>query len=102
MQITKSKGVEYIGHMEEKLKEMGKELSGLRDIEAIMRSQLQRENAWLRGQLQERENQLTCMANLSLEAIQCRMSSKSYALFLKEQWLQFYIKTLAQRGTMSF
>ena len=55
--------------MEENLKEMGKELSGLRDREAIMRDQLERENSWLRGQLQERENQLTCMANLSLETI---------------------------------
>jgi len=69
MQITKSKGVEDNGHMEEKLKEMGRELSGLRDREAIMRNQLETENAWLRGQLQERENQLACMASLSLEAI---------------------------------
>ena len=42
------------------------------------------------------------MANLSLEAIQCRMPTKSYALYLREQWLQFQIKTLAQRGTMPF
>lgn len=55
--------------MEDKLKEMGKELSALRDREAIMRDQLEKENSWLRGQLQERENQLACMANLSLEAI---------------------------------
>jgi len=40
MQISKSKGAEEIRHMEEKLKEMGKELSGLRDREAIMRTQL--------------------------------------------------------------
>lgn len=33
MQITKSKGVEDIGHMEEKVKDMGKELSSLRDRE---------------------------------------------------------------------
>jgi len=89
MQIAKSKRVEDNGHMEEKLKEMGKELSGLRDKEAIMRDQLERENAWLREQLQERENQLSCMASLSLEAMQCRMPAKSYALYLKEQWLQF-------------
>ena len=54
MQIAKSKGVEDIGHMEEKLNKMGKELSGLREREAIMRDQLESENAWLRGQLQER------------------------------------------------
>ena len=69
MQISKSKGVEDIGHMEEKLKDMGRGLSSLRDIEAIMRNQLEIENAWLKGQLQERENQLACMASLSLEAI---------------------------------
>lgn len=69
MQITKSKGVEDIGHMEEKLKEMCRELSSLRDREAITKNQLEIENAWLRGQLQERENQLACMASLSLEAI---------------------------------
>ena len=61
--------MEDIGHMEEKLKEMGRELTGLRDREAIMRNQPKTENAWLRGQLQERENQLACMASLSLEAI---------------------------------
>jgi len=88
--------------MEEKLKEMGKELSGLRDREAIMRDQLEKKNAWLRGKLQERENQLACMANLSLESIQCRMPTKSYALYLIEKWLQFHIKTLAHRGTMPF
>jgi len=66
---------------------MGKELSDLRYKEAIMRDQLERENAWLRGQVQERENQLAYMASLSLEAIQCRMPAKSYALYLKQQWL---------------
>lgn len=49
MQIAKSKGVEDIGHMEEKLKEMGIELSSLRYGEAIMRNQLETENAWLKG-----------------------------------------------------
>jgi len=43
--VIPQKGVKDIGHMEEKLKEMGKELSGLRDREAIMRDQLERENA---------------------------------------------------------
>jgi len=95
MQIEKSKGVENVGKMEEKLKEMGKELSSLRDRESIMKNQLEIENAWLRGQLQERENQLACMASLSLEVIQCRMLAKSYALYLKEHWFQFQIKTLA-------
>ena len=84
MKIAKYKGVEDIGHMEEKLKEMGRELSSLRDKEAIMKNQLEIENSWLRGQLEERENQLACMANLSLEAIQRRMPTKYYALYLKE------------------
>jgi len=41
MQIAKSKWVEDIGNMEEKLKEMCRELSGLRDREAIIRNQLE-------------------------------------------------------------
>lgn len=52
MQITKSKGVEDIGHMEEKLKDMGRELISLRDREVIMKAQLEVENAWLKGTLQ--------------------------------------------------
>jgi len=57
MQIDKSKGLEYIGHMEEKVKYMGREISSLRDKDAMMRAQLEEENAWLRGQLQERERE---------------------------------------------
>ena len=30
------------------------------------------------------------------------MLAKSYALYVREQWFQFQIKTLAQRGTMPF
>ena len=63
-----------------------------------MKAQLEAKNAWLKGQLQERENQLASMASLSLEAIQCRMPAKSYALYLKEQWLQIQIKTVAQEA----
>ena len=88
--------------MEEKLREICRELSTLRDREVIMKNQLEAENEWLKGQLQERKNQLASMASLSLEAIQCRMPTKSYALYLKEQWLQFQIKTVAQRGTIPF
>jgi len=40
MQIAKSKGVEDVGHMENKLREMGMELSAIRHREAIARSQL--------------------------------------------------------------
>jgi len=42
------------------------------------------------------------MESLSMEEFQCKQPSKSYALFLKEQWLQFQIKTLAQHGSMPF
>ena len=55
MQIAKSKGVEDIGHMENKLREMGRELSALRDREAITRSHLENEKEILRRQLQEKE-----------------------------------------------
>ena len=41
--------------IEMKLKEMNKELSNLSDREAIMRDQLERENACLRIQLEERK-----------------------------------------------
>ena len=63
MQIAKSKGVEDIGHMENKLIEMGRELSVVRHREAITRTHLETENALLRRQLQERETQLACMAS---------------------------------------
>ena len=102
MQIVKSKGIEDIGHMENQLREMGRELSDVRHREAIRRSHLEIENELLRRQLQEKETQLACMASWSMEALQCKTPAKSYGLYLKDQWLQFQIKTLAQRGTMSF
>jgi len=42
------------------------------------------------------------MEILSMEALQCRKLSKSYAIFPKEKWLKFHIKTLAQHGFMPF
>lgn len=54
MQITKSKGVKDIGHMENKLRKMGKELSAIRHREAIARTYLEIENEMLRRQLQEK------------------------------------------------
>ena len=102
MQIAKSKGVEDIFYMENKPREMGRELSVVRHREAITRSHLETKNELLRRQLQEKENQLACIANLSMEALQCRTPAKSYGLYLKDQWLQFHIKTLAQRGIMPF
>lgn len=69
MQIAKSKGVEDVDHMENKLKEMGRKLSALRDKEVITRSHLETENELLRRQLQEKETQLACMVSLSMEAL---------------------------------
>ena len=57
MQIAKSKWVEDIGHMENKLREMGKELSMVRHTESVRRTQLEVENEMLKKQLQEREPQ---------------------------------------------
>jgi len=44
--------VEDVGHMEGKLQEMSREFSIIRDKEAMMKSQLEAENTWIRGQLQ--------------------------------------------------
>ena len=41
----------------------------------------------LKQQVQEKEAQLACMANWAMEALQCRKPAKSYALYLKDQWL---------------
>jgi len=81
---------------------MGRELSTFRDREAITRSHLENENELLRRQLQEKETHLAYMASLSIEALQCRTPAKSYGIYVKDQWLQFQIKTLAQRGIMYF
>jgi len=48
--------VEDVSHMEEKLQDMGREPSSIRDREAMMKSQLEAENTWLRRQIQERES----------------------------------------------
>lgn len=56
----------------------------------------------IKKQLQEKDTQLACMASWSMEALQCRQPAKSFGVQLKDQWLQFQIKTLAQRGSMPF
>jgi len=53
MKIAKSKSVEDVGHMEENLLEMGRELSRIRDKERVMKSQLEAENTWLRRKVQK-------------------------------------------------
>lgn len=52
----------------------------------------------LKQQIQEKEAQMACMASWAMEALQCRQPAKSYGLYLRDQWLQFQINTLAQRG----
>lgn len=42
------------------------------------------------------------MASYAMEEIQCRQLAKSYVVYLKDQWLQCQINTLAQRGTKPF
>lgn len=89
MQTAKSKSVEDVGLMEEKINEMGKELSDLKLRESTMREKLQAENTRLKEQLQEKETKLATMESLSMEVVQCKQPSKSYAILLKEKWLQF-------------
>ena len=38
------------------------------------------------------------MASWAMDALQCRQPAKSYGLYLRDQWLQFQINALAQRG----
>lgn len=69
MQIAKSKGVEDVVHMENKLREMGRELSALKGQQASTRRHLENENKILKRKLQEKENQLAYMASLSMEEL---------------------------------
>ena len=65
-------------------------------------SQAAEEVQVLKQQLKEKEAQMACMASWAMAALQCIQPARSYALYLKEQWLQFQIKTLDQRGTIPF
>ena len=38
------------------------------------------------------------MASWAMDALQCRQPAKSYGLYLRDQWLQYQINALAQRG----
>lgn len=69
MKTAKSKNVEDVGYMEEKLLEMGKVLSRIRDRERVMKSQLEVENTWLRRRVHEKESQLATMASLFMEVL---------------------------------
>ena len=50
-------------------------------------SQAAEEVQVLKQQLQEKEVRMACMASWAIEALQCRQHAKSYALYLKDQWL---------------
>lgn len=52
MGIAKSKGVADIGHLEEQLKELRKELDMVRHMESSQRAKLQEENELLKQRLQ--------------------------------------------------
>jgi len=65
-------------------------------------SQAAEKRQGLKQQLQEKDAQMACMTRWAIEALQCRQLAKSYALYPKDQWLQFQINTLAQRGTIPF
>lgn len=52
MRIAKSKGVENIGPLEEKLKESRGELAMVKHVESIKRAKLQEKNELLKQQLQ--------------------------------------------------
>ena len=94
--------MEDVGLMEERVIEMGKELSDLRLRESTMKEKLHAKNIRLRKRLQKKETQLATMESLFMEALKCRKPSKSYALFLKEQLFQFQIKALAKYGSLPF
>lgn len=70
MQISKSKKVEDMGLMEEKVIEQKKELNNLRLRDLIIREQLQTENIRLKEKLQEKQVQLATMESLTMEEIQ--------------------------------
>ncbi len=53
MRIDKSKRVADIGHLEEQLKELRRELAMVRHTESSKRAQLQEENALLKKKLQQ-------------------------------------------------
>jgi len=52
----------------------------------------------LRQQLQQKDAQLACMASWAMDALQCKQPAKSYGLYLRDQWLQFQINAVTQRG----
>jgi len=64
--------------------------------ERELQAQIEVQN--LKQQLQQKEAQLACMASWAMDALQCRQPAKSYGLYLRDQWLQFQINALAQRG----
>lgn len=71
MQINKSKVLEDVAIMEDKMKNIGEEMAELKFKEANICGHLQKENKKLKAQLQEEEEQIATMASFSMESIQC-------------------------------
>ena len=92
---TSSKG---ITNEQEGKKELTTNLEEPKTLLQEEEQQIRIEVQALKEQLQQKETQLACMASWAMEALQCRHPAKSYGLYLKDQWLQFQINTLAQRG----
>lgn len=72
MNISKSKRVEDVGIMEEKMKNTGEEMDDLIFVEANIRDNFQKQNKMMKSHLQEKEEQLSTMASLSMKSIHCR------------------------------
>lgn len=81
MKIEKSKGVEGISIMEEKMKNMGEDMADVRFKEKNMRHHLQKDNKKLKSQLQENGEQISTMASLSMESIHYRHPQKNMHSF---------------------
>lgn len=83
MNLDASKGVHYIGAMEGKVVELGKDLSDVRLKELILKEKLhkaQAENVELQEQLQQMDKQVATMGDFCMDAIQHRYPSYSYAI----------------------
>lgn len=84
MEIAISKGVEYVGIAEDKMKKVGEEMLDLRFLKANIRDQLQKENIRLKTQLQEKEEPLATMDSFFMEVIHYRLPLETYSMFLKD------------------
>ena len=78
-----------MGIMEEKIKTIREDMADLRFKKGNIRDCLQKKNKKLKSQLQEKEEKIATMTSLSMEFVHFRHPSKSYSMFLKDQWCKF-------------